>query len=83
MGLLSVDWNLNWPAEGSLTQANLQRFHFCGEELSVRGAVFLHHATSPVASFSCSSPSHTRHSSSALSVFRSQVNPTPLVACAL
>lgn len=40
MGLLSVDWNLNWPAEGSLTQANLQRFHFCGEELSVRGAVF-------------------------------------------
>lgn len=40
MGFLSADWNLNWPAEGSLTQANLQRCHFCGEELSVRGAVF-------------------------------------------
>lgn len=46
MGFPSAGWNLNWPAEGSLTQANLQRFHFCGEELSVTGAVFPGSATS-------------------------------------
>lgn len=72
MGFPSVDWNLNWPAEGSLTQANLQRFHFYGEELCVRGAVFPGStmppllSPGPVACFSCSSPSQTRRSSSAL-----------------
>lgn len=72
MGFPSVDWNLNWPAEGSLTQANLQRFHFCREELSVRGTLFPGSTVPPLPvagfcpSFSRSSPSQTRRSSSAL-----------------